>query len=378
MIVRIHSAISMVIVLSILFVGFAADLCGGNISTVAGTGQGGNNGNQGNASHVHVSQPFGVEIGSDGALYVTEVGNHRILRVDRKTKQLTTIAGTGKAGYSGNRHEATAAALREPYELRFAKNGDIYFVEMKNHIVRKIEALTNTISLVAGIGTAGFGGDGGAATAAVLNNPHSIALDDRGYLYIADIGNHRIRRVNLVTGIIDTIAGTGEKKLPTNGSLARGTAILGPRALCHDKGVLWIALREGHSVWSLNLNSGRLLHVAGTGTKGFTGDNGAPRQATFNGPKGIAVGPQGRLFVVDTENQAIRMIDLKQNVISTVCGYGPQGRGSGGDGADATKAQMGRPHGICVDAKGVVYVGDTMNHRVRFFTPPMSLKNTVQ
>ena len=93
-------------------------------------------------------------------------------------------------------------------------------------------------------------------------------------------------------------------------------------------------------------------------------------QATFNGPKGIAIGPQGRLFVVDTENQAIRMIDLKQNIISTVCGYGPQGRGSGGDGADATKAQMGRPHGICVDANGVVYVGDTMNHRVRFFTAP--------
>ncbi|MBT4693986.1 MAG: hypothetical protein HOB73_11635, partial [Planctomycetaceae bacterium] len=92
------------------------------------------------------------------------------------------------------------------------------------------------------------------------------------------------------------------------------------------------------------------------------------------GPKGIAVGPQGRLFVVDTENQAIRMIDLKQNIISTVCGYGPQGRGSGGDGSDATKAQMGRPHGICVDADGVVYVGDTMNHRVRFFTAPNATK----
>jgi len=370
MIVRISSAISMVAVLSILFVGFTADLCGVDISTVAGTGQDGNNGDQGNATDVHVAQPFGVEIGPDGALYVTEVGNHRIMRVDRKTKQLTTIAGTGQAGYAGNRQEAANAVLREPYEIRFAKNGDIYFVEMKNHIVRKIEALTNTVSLVAGIGTAGFGGDGGAATAAALNNPHSIALDDQGYLYIADIGNHRIRRVNLVTGIIDTIAGTGAKKLPTNGSLARGNAMLGPRALCHDNGVLWIALREGHSVWSLHLTSGRLQHVAGTGEKGFTGDNGAPLQATFNGPKGIAVGPQGRLFVVDTENQAIRMIDLKRNKILTVCGYGPQGRGSGGDGADATKAQMGRPHGICVDAKGVVYVGDTMNHRVRFFTAP--------
>jgi sugar lactone lactonase YvrE len=370
MISRMSSATKIVVLLGILFVGFAGDLRGANISTVAGTGQGGNNGDQGDATHVHVTQPFGVEIGPDGALYVTEVGNHRIMRVDRKTNQLTTIVGTGKAGYLGNRQEATHAVLREPYELRFAKNGDIYFVEMKNHIVRKIEALTNTVRLVAGIGTAGFGGDGGAATAAALNNPHSIALDEQGFLYIADIGNHRIRRVNLVTGIIDTVAGTGEKKLPTNGSLARGNAMLGPRALCHDKGVLWIALREGHSVWRLNLASGRLQHVAGTGEKGFTGDNGAPLQATFNGPKGIAVGPQGRLFVVDTENQAIRMIDLKQNMISTVCGYGPQGRGPGGDGADARKSQMGRPHGICIDANGVVYVGDTMNHRVRFFTAP--------
>lgn len=367
---RISSAIWIVVVLNILFISFAKDLCGTDIATVAGTGQEGNNGHQGNATDVHVAQPFGVEIGPDGALYVTEVGNHRILRVDRNTNQLTTVAGTGKAGYSGNRQKATNADLREPYEVRFAKNGDVYFVEMKNHIVRKIEAITNTVSLVAGNGTAGFGGDGGAATAATLNSPHSIALDNQGYLYIADIGNHRIRRVNLVTGIIDTIAGTGAKELPTNASLARGNAMLGPRALCHDKGVLWIALREGHSVWSLNLTSGRLQHVAGTGEKGFTGDNGVPLQATFNGPKGIAVGPQGRLFVVDTENQAIRMIDLKHNLISTVCGYGPQGRGPSGDGADATKSQMGRPHGICVDSSGVVYVGDSMNHRVRFFTAP--------
>ena len=378
MIVCNNSSRSMAIVLSILCGGFGSAIFGGDISTVAGTGQAGNNGDQGNATSMHVAQPFGVEIGPDGALYVTEVGNHRIMRVDRKTNQLTTITGTGKAGYSGNRQIAAKAVLREPYELRFAKNGDIYFVEMKNHIVRKIEALTNTVSLVAGIGQAGFGGDGGAATAAALKNPHSIALDDQGYLYIADIGNHRIRRVNLATGIIDTIAGTGEKKLPTNGSLARGYPLLGPRALCFDKGVLWIALREGHSVWSLNLSSGRLQHVAGTGEKGFTGDSGAPLQATFNGPKGIAVGPQGRLFVVDTENQAIRMIDLKQNKITTVCGFGPHGHGSGGDGSAATKAQMGRPHGICVDANGVVYVGDTMNHRVRFFTAPTPRKNKVQ
>ena len=358
--------------ITVLLSGWAAMILPGNldageISTVAGTGHAGNNGDQGPATSVHVVQPFGVEIGPDGMLYITEVGNHRIVRVDRETNRLQTVVGTGKAGYAGDGGSPRQAMLNEPYEVRFAKNGDMYFVEMKNHIVRKVDAKTRTISTVAGSGEPGYSGDGGPATSAKLSRPHSIALDDRGGLYIADIGNHRIRRVDLKTGVITTAAGDGQKILPRNGQRAQGNPIRGPRALYFHQGTLWIALREGHSVWKLDLDDGRLIHIAGTGESGFSGDQGPPLLATFNGPKGIAVGPEGRVYVVDTENQAIRMIDSKRQEITTVAGFGPKGLGNGGDGGLAVRAQLGRPHGICVDSDGVVYIGDTLNHRVRAF-----------
>jgi DNA-binding beta-propeller fold protein YncE len=141
--------------------------------------------------------------------------------------------------------------------------------------------------------------------------------------------------------------------------------MVGPRALFVDGDTLWIALREGHSVWRMDLNTGTLAHVAGTGEQGYTGDGGPAREATFDGPKGIAVGAEGEVYVVDTENQAIRMIDTQRGVITTIAGSGPDGRGFGGDGGPATAAKMDRPHGICVGADRAVYVGDTNNHRVR-------------
>ncbi|MBL7037629.1 MAG: hypothetical protein ISR77_03315, partial [Pirellulaceae bacterium] len=164
----------------------------GTIDTVAGTGQPDNNGGAGVATQVNIGAPFGAEIGPDGALYVTEVGNHRVLRVDLTTGQLTAVAGCGRQGYSGDGGPAMKAELNEPYEVRFDKDGNMYFVEMRNHIIRKVDAKTRIISTIAGIGKPGYGGDGGPATKAMFKNPHSIALDGRGGLYVADIGNHRI------------------------------------------------------------------------------------------------------------------------------------------------------------------------------------------
>ena len=198
-----------------------------------------------------------------------------------------------------------------------------------------------------------------------MNRPHSIDLDDKGNLYIADIGNHRIRVVDLHKGTIDTLAGNGEKTLPTDGATVSRKPLLGPRALAVEGSTMWIALREGHSVWKLDLTTGVIKHIAGTGEKGFSGDGGPAKQATFNGPKGIAVGPRGNVFVVDTENQAIRKIDVKLGKISTIAGRGPEARGPGGDGGPATLAEMDRPHGICVGADGTVFIGDSENHRVR-------------
>jgi streptogramin lyase len=341
-----------------------------SIETIAGTGKPENNGDRGPATQINLGDPFGVEIGPDGALYICEVRNHRVRRLDLKSNELTTVAGNGTKGYSGDGGPATAAQLNEPYEVRFDRAGNMLFVEMQNQLVRKVDAKTRTISTVAGTGKKGFGGDGGAATAGLFSSPHSIALDANDNLYIADIGNHRIRRVDAKTGVITTIAGNGETKPPEEGQTAAGKPMIGPRALFVDGDMLWIALREGHAVWTLDLKSSRLKHIAGTGKRGFNADAfnaDATRalDAMFDGPKGIALGPDKCVYVADTENHAIRKIDLRSGLITTIAGSGPQHKGGSGDGGPATAATMDRPHGICVGPDGAVYIGDTLNHRVR-------------
>jgi streptogramin lyase len=335
------------------------------IDTIAGTGQPENNGDNGPATKINIGDPFGVEVGPDGALYICEVHNHRVRRLDLKTGALTTVAGSGKKGYSGDGGPATKADLNEPYEVRFDKAGNMLFVEMQNQLVRRVDAKTGVISTVAGTGTKGFGGDGGPATNAQFSSPHSIALDSADNIYIADIANHRIRKVDAKTGTITTIAGTGEAQGPVEGQTATGKPIKGPRALFVDGSTLWIALREGHSVWRMDLRTGMLKHISGTGKPGFTGDGGPAKDATFNGPKGIAIGPDKCIYVADTENHAIRKIDISSGTISTIAGSYPLKKGGDGDGGPATSATMDRPHGICVAADGTVYIGDTLNHRVR-------------
>ncbi len=347
---------------------FSQSLLAANIETVAGTGQPADNGSAGKAKEVNVGQPFGVEVGPTGALYVTEVQNHRVLRIDLQSGDLTTVAGCGRKGYSGDGGQATDAELNEPYEVRFDKQGNMFFVEMMNNVIRRVDANSGIITTIAGTGAAGYGGDGGPAIKAVFNRPHSIALDHRGGLYVADIGNHRIRRIDLETGLVESIAGNGGKLAPQDGQAAKGNSVVGPRALFIDGDTMWVALREGHSVWTLSLTLGTWTHISGTGKQGFSGDGGPTADATYNGPKGIAVGPDGNVYVVDTENQVIRMIDTKSKIVSTVAGAGPKQRGGAGDGGPATKAQMDRPHGICVGPDGTLYIGDTNNHRVRQVT----------
>lgn len=351
--------------LTALLMGAAA--FAGTISTVAGTGNADLNRSSGPAHEVNIAQPFGVEVGPKGHLYVTEVGHHRVMKIDLASGQLVTVAGNGKKGYSGDGGPATEASLNEPYEVRFDQAGNMYFVEMRGAVIRKVDAKTGKISTLAGTGKPGFGGDGGPATQAQFKQPHSIALDGRGGLYVADIGNHRIRRIDLNRGTIETIAGTGQAKLPEDGQVATSKPILGPRALHIVGNTMWIALREGHSVWKMDLESRKLTHVAGTGQKGY-GD-GPAKQAKFNGPKGIVAGPNNDVYVVDTENQVIRRIDLKSGTVCTVAGGGPSEQGYGGDGGPATQAKLARPHGITIDKNGVFFIGDTNNHRVRKVVP---------
>lgn len=356
---------SHLLVLAVCSVTWAATAPAATISTVAGTGQPGDNGANGPALETNIGEPFGVEVGPDGALYITEVRNHRVRRLDLKTGQLITVAGNGKKGYDGDGGPATSASLNEPYEVRFDRAGNMLFVEMRNHLIRRVDKQTGLISTVAGTGKPGFGGDGGPAKQAQFLTPHSIALDADDNIYVADIGNHRIRRIDAKTGIVTSIAGNGKKELPQEGQTALGQPLLGPRALCIDGGVLWVALREGHSVWKLDLASGKWSHIAGSGKKGYSGDGGSAKTAALNGPKGIAVGPDKNLYVADTENHAIRKIDPRADKIATIAGSGPDHEGSAGDGGPATSATLSRPHGICVGPDGTVYIGDTNSHRVR-------------
>lgn len=339
----------------------------GEVVTVAGNGSDGYSGDGGPATAAAVSQPFGIVIGPDDALYICEVGSHVIRRVDPQTKVITTIAGTGKKGFSGNGGPATEADLNEPYELRFDREGNLYFVEMQNHAVRRIDAKTGLIELIAGSGVQGFGGDGGAATAAKLSRPHSIALDHNGSLYICDIGNHRIRQVDLNTGTIRTFSGTGERKPTPDGAAVAGTPLNGPRALDFDgHQSLVLALREGNAIYRIDLQLKRIHHLGGTGKKGYTGDGGPARQATLSGPKGVAIGPNGDIYFADTESHTVRVIRAADQTIETVIGDGTKGNGPDGD---PRSCRMDRPHGVFVDATGRVYVGDSNNHKVRMLVP---------
>ena len=335
--------------------------------TLAGNGESGATGDGGPAVSAQVGNPYGLTLGPDGALYVCEIDTDRVRRIDMEEGSISTVAGTGEVGYSGDGGPAPNARLNDPYEVRFDADGNMYFVEMLNAIVRKVDAGTGTISTVAGTGERGFSGDGGPASEATFNRPHSIALDGKGSLYIADIGNHRIRRVDLSTGTVTTFAGTGERAGTPDGAPVAGTPLNGPRALAFSPdGDMFVALREGNAVYRVNMRAMTLHHVAGTGEKGYTGDGGPASTATLAGPKGIEIGPDSAVYLADTENHAIRRIDLKTAVISTVAGDGS--RHDGPDG-DPLRCGLDRPHGVFVDASGNVYIGDSENHRVRIVRP---------
>ncbi len=342
--------------------GFAAE-----VRTFAGTGQKGYSGDGGPAASAQIEQPYGLVTGPDGALYACEITNHVIRRIDLETGVVTTVAGQGgKKGYAGDGGPATQALLFEPYEVRFDAAGNMFFVEMKNEIVRRVDAKTGVISTVAGTGKPGFSGDGGPATEAQLKQPHSIVLDQAGNIYICDIGNHRIRKVEATTGVISTFAGTGEKKPTPDGAPLNGTPLNGPRTLDFDgRSSLYLALREGNAVYRIDLESQTLTHLAGTGKKGFTGDGADARKAELSGPKGIALAPNGDVYLADTESHTIRVIRKSTGFLETVVGDGKVGDGPDGD---PQKCRLARPHGVFVDAAGKVYIGDSENHRVRVYT----------
>jgi streptogramin lyase len=266
--------------------------------------------------------------------------------------------------------------MDEPYAVVIDAQKNLYIVDRLNAVVRKVDGNTGKISTVAGNGKKGYSGDGGPGTAAMLKEPNDCCLDGKGGLLIADVADWRIRRLDLKTGIITTFAGTGRAAIKAktrmdrdkigDGGPASKAVLVGARAVCADgKGNVYICEREGSSIRKVDAK-GIITTVAGNGEWDYTGDGGPAARALFKGPKGIRCDKDGHIYVVDCENHAIRKIDVNTNIVTTVAG----GRkGSGGDGGPATKAGMDRPHGCIIDRQGNIYIADSNNNRVRKVNP---------
>lgn len=333
------------------------------ISTFAGNGVKGGSGDGGPATAAQIDNPFGVVRGPDGAIWFCEYTGQRIRRV-AADGTISTIAGSGAKGYSGDGGSALQATFNLPHELRFDSSGsNLYIVDMTNHAVRKIDTQTNIITTIAGNGKPGYSGDGGPAKDAQFKQPHSIQFGPEGDLYVCDIGNNVIRKIDMKTGTISTFAGTGKPGVTPDGAPVAGTPLKGPRSIDFDKdGNMWLVTREGNQVFKFDLKAGKIHHVAGTGAKGFTGNGGPAKLATLSGPKGVAIDAEGNAWLADTESHSVRMINAKTGNLELIAGTGEKGDGPDGD---PLKCKMARLHGIYVDADGSVFIGDSEAHRVR-------------
>ena len=242
----------------------------------------------------------------------------------------------------------------------------MYIAERDNHVVRRVDRATGLLSTVAGSGVAGFSGDGGPASKAQLRQPHSIALGADNRLLICDVGNHRIRAVDLSTGGIDTIGGTGDRLATPDGAPLKGTPLNGPRTMViGPDGTAYLALREGNALYRIAPRTGTVHHLAGTGEQGYRVTADLPALARLAGPKGLALSGRN-LYLADTENHAIRKIDLGTGIITTVLGTGARGDGPE---SDPLQCKLSRPHGLFADGSDTLYVSDSESHRIRILRP---------
>ena len=329
------------------------------VSTLIGNGSPG-------LSDSQVNNPYGIIIGPDGGLYFCDVNNQRVRRYDFKSRTTRIIAGDGQRAYQGDGGPATSGSLNMPHEIVFDARGHMYIAERDSHVVRKVDGKTGVISTLAGTGVAGFSGDSGPAAKAQLRQPHSIYIGPGEQLMICDIGNHRIRAVDLPTGTIDTIGGTGERLPTPDGAPLKGTPLNGPRTMVIDRdGTIYLALREGNALYRIDPKTRTLHHLAGTGEQGWSGDGGPARAAKLSGPKGLALSGRN-LYEADTESHTIRRVNLDTGVITTVLGTGVRGDGPEDD---PLQCKMARPHGLFAAPDGTLYVTDSEAHRIRVLRP---------
>lgn len=334
------------------------------IVLVAGEGEGGEGGP---AREAKLQMPFAVDLDRAGNLFLAEYIGQRVRKIDGKGI-LSTVAGTGEKGYGGDDGPAAKARFNSIHSLVVAANGDVYITDSFNKRLRKIEGRTGVIRTIAGTGEKGFSGDGDPATKARFGDIYCAALDAKGEkLYLADLDNRRIRVVDLGSGVVETVAGNGEKGVPRDGAEARQAPLVDPRAVAVDaKGNVYILERGGHALRVVDVE-GKIRTVAGTGKAGSSGDGGDALRARFNGPKHLCVDRNGDVLIADTENHVIRKYLPGEGKIVRVAGTGRAGR-AGLDGPPL-KAELNQPHGVNARPDGTIYISDSSNNRVLKIEP---------
>ena len=329
---------------------------GRTVSTVAGTGILGSTGDSGQAVAATVANPAAVAYDATGNLYLADAQNH-VIREISKAGIITVVAGTeATEGYSGDNGPATSATLDSPTGVAVDANGNIFIADSHNHRIREVSS--GTITTIAGTGTAGFSGDNGAATSAQLALPSAVAVDSTGNIYIADTNNPRIRKISGTT--ISTIAGDGEELFAGDGAAATAAVLDSPTGVAVDKsGNVYIADRHNQRI---RMISGTTIStIAGSGTAGFSGDGATATAAQLFKPSGVSVDASGNVYIADTGNQRIR--ELGGGAIATIVGSGQQGYGA--DTTAPTGVNLNSPRSVAPDALGNLSISDKLNERIR-------------
>lgn len=336
----------------------------GNMTLFAGTGESGFSGDGGKATDAKLKVPAGLTFDKKGNLYIADRDNHRIRKVDTRGT-ITTVAGNGTAGFSGDGGKATDAMLNLPSGVAIDDNGNIYISDRSNDRIRIVNS-KGIITTIAGNGMDGYKGDSGPATQAQLSRPFGLALDKKGNLYIADRGNNRVRKVN-PQGIITTIAGDGSFFFMGDNGPAYRASIAGPTGVVvDDNGILYIADRNNNRVRAVD-TQGMIRTVAGTGQQDYNGDSEVARDTNLYLPFGVALDPDGNLLIADRSHYRIRKVDPRRGTVITVAGNGV--KMFAGDGGPATGANLSFPHGIIVDKNDNLLISDKGNYRIRRVSP---------
>ena len=349
------------------------------IYTVAGHENPGYGGDGSQATSADMNSPTSAVVDTAGNLYIADTSNNVVRRVAAGTGVITTVAGTGTAGYTGDGGPATSAQLTSPWGLALDGAGNLYIADTYNNRIRKVAAGSGIVSTYAGNGTLTYSGDNGPAMSAGISYPEGIAIDASGNLYIAESGSQHIRKVASSTGTITTVAGNGQYGYTGDGGAAASAKLGGPTGVAIDvAGNLYIADSNNNVVRKVTAGTGIITTVAGTGTAGYTGDGGPATGAKLYRPFGVAVDTLGNLYIADSYNMVIRKLTTSNGTITTVAGNGNAQTcfSLGADGGAATSAALCIPESVSVDNAGNLYIVDTFRNRIRMVTTVSAVPTT--